>query len=99
VKAHPKANGTDMKQGTIIDPTLIAAASFTKKEKGERDPEMLQTRKGKQLHLRRKDHIGVDKDSGLIQSLESTAANVLDLSPAGKLLRAAKKVVYADAGC
>ena len=40
VKAHLKANGMAMKQGTIIDATLIAAPSSTKNEKGERDPEM-----------------------------------------------------------
>jgi len=46
VKAHLKANGMAMKQGTIIDATLIAAPSSTKNEKGERDPEMHQTKKG-----------------------------------------------------
>ncbi len=43
VKAHLKSNGMAMKQGTIIDATLIAAPSSTKNEKGERDPEMHQT--------------------------------------------------------
>ena len=46
VKAHLKANGMAMKQGTIIDATLIAAPSSTKNEKKERDPEMHQTKKG-----------------------------------------------------
>ena len=40
VKAHLKANGMAMKQGTIIDATLIAAPSSTKNKKGERDSEM-----------------------------------------------------------
>ena len=51
VKAHLKANGMAMKQGTIIDATLIAAPSSTKNEKKERDPEMHQTCKGKQWGL------------------------------------------------
>lgn len=38
VKAHLKANGMTMKQGTVIDATLIAAPSSTKNKKGERDP-------------------------------------------------------------
>ena len=53
-----------MKQGTIIDATWIAAPSSTKSKKGERDPEMHQTRKGKQWYFEVKVHIGVDKDIG-----------------------------------
>jgi IS5 family transposase len=43
-------------------------------------------------------HIGVDKDSGLIHSVVTTAANVHDLTPAAELLHGEEKVVYADAG-
>jgi transposase, IS5 family len=38
VNAHLKANGMAMKQGTIVDATIIAAPSSTKNEKRERDP-------------------------------------------------------------
>ena len=48
VKAHLKANGMVMKQGTIDDATIIAAPSSTKNKAGERDPEMHQTKKGNQ---------------------------------------------------
>ena len=48
VKAHLKAKGMAMKQGTIIDATIIAAPSSTKNEKRERDPEMHQAKKGNQ---------------------------------------------------
>ena len=98
VKAHLKANGMAMKQGTIIDATLIAAPSSTKNEKGERDPEMHQTKKGNQWYFGMKVHIGVDKDTGLIHSVETTAANVHDLTPAADLLHGEETVVYADAG-
>jgi IS5 family transposase len=37
-----------MRQGTIVDATLIAAPSLTKNSTGERDPEMHQTKKGNQ---------------------------------------------------
>jgi IS5 family transposase len=40
VKAHLKQRGMAMKQGTIIDATLISAPSSTKNKTGERDPEM-----------------------------------------------------------
>jgi IS5 family transposase len=98
VKAHLKANGMAMKQGTIIDATLIAAPSSTKNKKGERDPEMHQTKKGNQWYFGMKVHIGVDKDNGLIHSVETTAANVHDLTAAADLLHGEEKVVYADAG-
>jgi IS5 family transposase len=43
-------------------------------------------------------YIGVDKDSGLIHSVETTAANVHDLTPAAVLLHGEEEVVDADAG-
>ena len=98
VKAHLKANGMAMKQGTIIDATLIAAPSSTKNKKGERDPEMHQTKKGNQWYFGMKVHIGVDKDNGLIHSIETTSANVHDLTPAAELLHGEENVVYADSG-
>jgi IS5 family transposase len=98
VKAHLKDRGMAMKQGTIIDATLIAAPSSTKNKAGERDPEMHQTKKGNQWYYGMKVHIGVDKDSGLIHSVETTAANVHDLTPAAELLHGDEEVVYADAG-
>jgi IS5 family transposase len=98
VKAHLKERGMAMKQGTIIDATLISAPSSTKNKAGGRDPEMHQTKKGNQWYYGMKVHIGVDKDSGLIHSVETTAANVHDLTPAAELLHGYEQVVYADAG-
>lgn len=98
VKAHLKANGMAMKQGTIIDATIIAAPSTTKNEKRERDPEMHQTKKGNQWYYGMKVHVGVDSENGLIHSVETTAANVHDLTPAAELLHGEETVVYADAG-
>jgi IS5 family transposase len=40
----------------------------------------------------------VDSESGLIHSVETTAANVQDLAPAADLLHGEETVVYADAG-
>ena len=87
-----------MKQGTIVDATLIAAPSSTKHEKKERDPEIRQTMKGNQWYFGMKVHIGVDSESGLIHSVETTATHVHDLTPAGVLLHGEETVVYADAG-
>jgi IS5 family transposase len=98
VKAHLRKRGMAMKQGTIIDATLIAAPSSTKNKAGERDPEMHQTKKGQQWYFGMKIHAGVDKDTGLIHSVVTTAANVHDLTPAAELLHGEEEVVYADAG-
>ena len=98
VKSHLKQRGMAMKQGTIIDATLISASSSTKNKTGERDPEMHQTNRGNQWYFGLKVHIGVDKDSSLIHSVETTSANVHDITQAAQLLHGAEEVVYGDAG-
>jgi len=47
------AQGLILKEGTVVDATIIAAPSSTKNQKGERDPEMHQTRKGNQWRVSR----------------------------------------------
>lgn len=98
VKSHLSKRGMTMRQGTIVDATLIAAPSSTKNKDSKRDPEMHQTKKGNQWYYGMKIHAGVDKDSGLIHSVVTTAANVHDLTPAAELLHGEEEVVYADAG-
>ena len=98
VKAHLGERGMTMRQGTIVDATLIAAPSSTKNKTGKRDPEMHQTKKGNQWHFGMKVHLGVDKDFGLIHSVVTTAANVHDLTPVADLLHGDEQVVYGDAG-
>jgi IS5 family transposase len=43
-------------------------------------------------------HIGVDKDFGLIHLVETTSANVHDITRAAQLLHGDEEVVYGDAG-
>jgi transposase, IS5 family len=56
-----QANGLKVGTGTIVDATIIGAPSSTKNARGERDPEMHQTRKGRQWFFCMKLHIGVDR--------------------------------------
>jgi IS5 family transposase len=98
VKALLSARGVTMRQGMIVDATLIAAPISTKNKEGKRDPEMHQTKKGNQWSFGMKIHTGVVKDSGLIHSVVVTAANVHDLTPAAELLHGDEDVVYGDAG-
>ena len=81
-----------------MDATLIAAPSSTKNAERKRDPEMSQTKKGNEWHFGMKCHIGVDAGSGYVHSLETTAANVHDITMATELIREDDEVVYGDAG-
>jgi IS5 family transposase len=93
-----EANGWIMRGGSIVDATIIAAASSTKNRDSARDPEMHQTRKGNQWYFGMKAHTGVDAGTGYVHSVSVTAANVHDLDQAATLVRADDQVVYADAG-
>lgn len=76
-----QASGIKLKSGTIVDATMIGAPSSTKNEQKLRDPEMHQTRKGKQWYFSATLHIDVDSQSGLAHSAVLTQANVHDKHP------------------
>ena len=88
-----------MREGTIVDATIIAAPSSTKNARKERDPEMHQTKKGNQWHFGMKAHIGVDAASGLVHTVTGAAADVADIAQTHALLHGEEKQVHADAGC
>lgn len=96
--ARLEADGLIMRGGSIVDATIIAAASSTKNASGSRDPEMHQTKKGNQWYFGMKAHAGVDAGTGLVHSVTVTGANVHDLDQVTKLVRSDDQVVYADAG-
>jgi transposase, IS5 family len=98
VNAMLKEKGLLMKEGTIVDATIIAAAPSTKNKAKERDPEMHSTKKGEQFYFGMKAHIGADMESGIVHSLTATAANVSDISEAHKLLHGEEKAGFFDAG-
>jgi len=90
--------GLLLRQGTVVDATLIAAPSSTKNQSGQRDPDMHQTQKGNQWHFGMKAHIGVDADSGLVHTVTTTAANAHDVTQAAALLHGQESDVFADSG-
>ena len=90
--------GLMMHGGTIVDATIIAAPSSVKNAKGERDPEMHQTKKGNQWHHGMKVHAGVDAGSGYVHTITGTAANVSDVVETSNLLREDDNVCYGDSG-
>jgi len=90
--------GLMLRQGTVVDATIMHAPSSTKNKDGKRDPEMHQTKKGSQYYFGMKSHIGVDAESGLVHSLAGTAANVADVTQVDKLVHGEEKYVCGDAG-
>ena len=98
VTAHLQAAGLLLRQGTIVDATIISAPSSTKNSTGERDPEMHQTKKGNQWYFGMKAHVGVDAETSLVHSVIGTAANVADVTPAHERLHGSETVAFGDAG-
>ena len=93
-----REKGLLLRTGTVVDATLIAAPSSTKNSKGERDPEMHQSKKGNQWYFGMKAHIGVDAESGLVHTVRGTAGNVSDVVEGNSLLHGEETEVWGDAG-
>ena len=98
INSHLAAQGLMMREGTIVDATLIAAPPSTKNKGKKRDPEMHQSKKGNDWHFGLKAHIGVDAASGLVHTVIGTAGNVADVSQAGALLHGDEVAAMGDAG-
>ncbi len=93
-----EGRGLLMRQGTIVDATIIAAPPSTKNKSKARDPEMHQTKKGNQWHFGMKAHIGVDVASGLVHTVVGTAANEADINQMAAVLHGQESDIFADAG-
>ena len=87
-----------LREGTIVDATIIEAPASTKNRTGQRDPEMRQVKKGNQYHFGMKLHIGVDAKTGLVHSFSTTSANVHDVTEAHRVLHGRESQVWGDAG-
>ena len=98
INAHLTERGLLLREGTMVDATIISAPPSTKNEAHARDPEMHQTKKGNEWSFGMKAHIGADADSGLVHSLHTTAANESDVAHAHALLHGQETHVFADAG-
>jgi IS5 family transposase len=72
INGHLAAQGLMMREGTIVDATLIAAPPSTKNKDKKRDPEMHQSKKGNDWHFGLKAHVGVDAASGLVHTVIGT---------------------------
>jgi IS5 family transposase len=98
ITAHLAERGLLMREGTIVDATLIAAPPSTKNRNKARDPDMHQSKKGNQWYFGMKAHIGVDAESGLVHTVVGTSGNVSDVSQTHALLHGEETLVFGDAG-
>ena len=96
VNLHLQSKGVRITTGTIVDATLLHAPSSTKNREQQRDPEMHQTRKGKQWYFGMKAHVGVDSKTKLIHTAVATAANVADVTVLPDLLHGEETRVWGD---
>lgn len=84
-----------LKSGTIVDATIIAAPPSTKNAEQARDPEMKQTRKGKQWHFGMKVHVGTDR-RGLVHSVVTGPACEGDITRLDELLHGQERELFGD---
>lgn len=98
INGYLKEKGMLLREGTIVDATIISAPSSTKNKEKARDPEMHQTKKGNQWHFGMKMHIGTDDVLGLIHSVDTTAANAHDITATERVLHGEESRVWGDAG-
>src|SRR6266699_1388842 len=96
VNLYLQAQGVRITTGTIVDATILHAPSSTKNREQSRDPEMHQTKKGKQWYFGMKAHVGVDSKTKIIHTAVVTAANVSDSAVLPELLHGEETRVWGD---
>jgi len=96
VNLYLQSRGVRITSGTIVDATIIHAPSSTKNQQEKRDPEMHQTRKGKQWYFGMKAHVGVDSKTKLVHTVIATAAHVADSTVLPELLHGEETHVWGD---
>jgi transposase, IS5 family len=96
VNLHLEKQGIRITNGTIVDATILHAPSSTKNRDQQRDPEMHQTRKGKDWYFGMKAHVGVDSKTKLIHTAVATAAHVADSAVLPELLHGEETRVWGD---
>ena len=102
--AQLEAQGLMLKQGTLLDATLVAAQvrrpplAAGRGAASETDPDAAwtQTGRGTRSHFGYKMHLGVDADTGVVRRAVLTPANVYESEVADTLVSGDEQAVYAD---
>ena len=87
--------GLLLREGTIVDATIISAPSSTKNQEKTRDPEMRSTRKGNQYYFGMKAHVGTDT-RGVAHNLVVTNAAVHDSQVIDELVHGEEQAIFGD---
>jgi IS5 family transposase len=95
-KQYLSDKGLLLREGTIVDATIINAPSSTKNRDKTRDKEMHSTKKGNQWYFGMKAHIGTDTGKGLVHSVVVTNAAVHDSQVMDELLHGDEQSIYGD---
>jgi len=95
-KGYLSEKGLLVREGTIVDATIVNAPPSTKNTTRTRDPEMKQTKKGNQWYFGMKAHVGTDPGRGLVHSIVVTNAAVHDSQVMEQLLHGEERALYGD---
>lgn len=104
VNAQLDRQGLILRKGTIVDASIIAAASRRPDMKAgkaatvEREKGARWTRKNGRSHFGYRIHIGADQGSHLIRRVALTPANINESSVADALICGDERAVYGDKG-
>ncbi len=105
VNSHLAGKGITLRSGTLVDATIIDAPSSTKNKAKARDPEISSTKpeisstkKGNDWFFGMKARIGVDAESDVTHSLETSTARLYDSRVWNELLHGHETSVWVDKG-
>ena len=87
--------GLIVHEGTMVDATIVAAATSTKNRAQARDPQMGSTKKGTTWHFGLKAHVGSDLQ-GRVHTVVVTSASVHDSQMMDECLHGDEQVLYGD---
>ena len=87
--------GLIVREGTIVDATILAAPTSTKNRDQARDPQMGSTKKGTTWHFGLKAHVGSDPQ-GRVHTVVVTSASVHDSQMMDDCLHGDEAVIYGD---
>ena len=96
VNKHLEDRGLLVREGTIVDATIIAAPRSRKNASGQQDPEMSSTRKGTDWFFGMKLHVGTDTRYGVAHKAVVTTAKVHDSLMMPALLHGEEQALYGD---
>lgn len=96
-----EAHGLVLKQGSLIDATLVKAqAAEPPRQKGggrsRADPEAVWTKQGAKAHFGYKLHVAVDQGAQIVRAARLTPASTADVDIGHELVRGDERAVYAD---